>query len=167
MSDMKKTIAEACLKLLADSKKLTVTDIVESCNITRQTFYYHFEDIPDLFRWILERGKDELKKRIDLSDKETAIKYLLLMGYQVRPYIEGGLKTNYRDEIVKIFDEHVYSLFQDAIKNRKLYIDKSVFEIDVIVRYHASALIGLIKSLDEDDIKYIDKIANIIYKELT
>jgi len=47
--DMKKTIAEAASNLLFEKKvkKLTVKDIVEECHITRQAFYYHFEDIPD------------------------------------------------------------------------------------------------------------------------
>ena len=48
--DRKELIAAAAGRLLLrrDGKKLTVTDIVNECHITRQTFYYHFEDIPDL-----------------------------------------------------------------------------------------------------------------------
>ena len=52
--DMKGTIAQAAMTLLTEKyvKKLTVKDIVEECHITRQTFYYHFADIPEMFRWI-------------------------------------------------------------------------------------------------------------------
>ena len=48
--DMKKEIAEAARILLIEKgvKKLTVKDIVEECHITRQTFYYYFENIPEL-----------------------------------------------------------------------------------------------------------------------
>ena len=51
--DMKRVIAEAAMTLLVDKKvkKLTVKDIVEECHITRQSFYYHFEDIPNLLQW--------------------------------------------------------------------------------------------------------------------
>ena len=36
--------------LLAKSlDKITVRDIVEDCGLTRNTFYYHYEDIYDLF----------------------------------------------------------------------------------------------------------------------
>ena len=47
--DMKEIIAEAARKLILEKKvkKLTVKDIVEECQITRQAFYYHFEGIPD------------------------------------------------------------------------------------------------------------------------
>ena len=59
-ADMKQTIAQAAKTLLMEKnvKKLTVKDIVEECQITRQAFYYHFEDIPDLFRWMLERDTE-------------------------------------------------------------------------------------------------------------
>ena len=52
--DRKELIAAAAGRLLLrrDGKKLTVTDIVNECHITRQTFYYHFEDIPDLLLWM-------------------------------------------------------------------------------------------------------------------
>ena len=57
--DTKELIAEAVKRLLMQKKvkKLTVKDIVDECSITRQTFYYHFEDIPDLLKWVLERRK--------------------------------------------------------------------------------------------------------------
>ena len=55
-ANMKNLIAEAAKTLLIQRhvKKLTVTDIVEECHITRQTFYYHFDDIPDLLRWMAD-----------------------------------------------------------------------------------------------------------------
>lgn len=61
-NDMKEKIAKAARKLLVEKsgKKLTVTDIVEECQITRQAFYYHFEDIPELFRWALEKDTQRM-----------------------------------------------------------------------------------------------------------
>lgn len=57
-------IVQAVERLLMQKKvkKLTVKDIVEECGITRQTFYYHFRDIPDLLKWVLERNTDQLLK---------------------------------------------------------------------------------------------------------
>ena len=62
--DTKELIEEAVKRLLMQKKvkKLTVKDIVEECGITRQTFYYHFRDIPDLLKWVLERNTDQLLK---------------------------------------------------------------------------------------------------------
>ena len=79
--DMKEAIAEAARTLLMEKnkKKLTVKDIVDECQITRQAFYYHFEDIPELFRWIMELDTERLlKDSQSLDDLEQRIRYFFL-----------------------------------------------------------------------------------------
>ncbi|MDR1731222.1 MAG: TetR/AcrR family transcriptional regulator C-terminal domain-containing protein [Synergistaceae bacterium] len=51
---MKKALVDA-LKALVKEKslaKITVSDITEYCGISRNTFYYHFNDKYDLINWI-------------------------------------------------------------------------------------------------------------------
>ena len=50
-SDTKQTIQASFRTLLLAKSldKITVRDIVEDCGLTRNTFYYHYEDIYDLF----------------------------------------------------------------------------------------------------------------------
>lgn len=50
----KKALAASLKKLLTEKPldKITVIDIVEDCEVNRQTFYYHFKDIYDLVEWI-------------------------------------------------------------------------------------------------------------------
>ena len=77
--DMRETIANAAKTLLFDKKvrKLTVKDIVEECHITRQTFYYHFEDIPDLMAWSLRRNFDRVIAQCQAQKNgEEALRYL-------------------------------------------------------------------------------------------
>ena len=55
MAQMTKRALAAALKELLKQKpldKITVTDITEACEVNRQTFYYHFQDIYDLIEWI-------------------------------------------------------------------------------------------------------------------
>ena len=40
--------------------KITVKDIAEKCGINRNTFYYHFQDIPALLEEIMEEKADQL-----------------------------------------------------------------------------------------------------------
>lgn len=44
----------ACLET-TPIDKISVKSITDECGLNRQTFYYHFHDIYDLIRWILER----------------------------------------------------------------------------------------------------------------
>lgn len=67
--DMKKSIASAARTLLLEKrvKKLTVTEIVKECEITRQAFYYHFSDIPDLLQWIVEQEMEQVLRECRLK----------------------------------------------------------------------------------------------------
>lgn len=97
-------IVQAVERLLMQKKvkKLTVKDIVEECGITRQTFYYHFRDIPDLLKWVLERNTDQLlKETLAQGNAEKGLRCLFLLALNTRPYVEHGLRTNYRDEITQ------------------------------------------------------------------
>ena len=54
-SDQTKQALAAALKELMAQKpidKITIHDITERCGIRRQNFYYHFEDVYDLMRWM-------------------------------------------------------------------------------------------------------------------
>ena len=83
--DMKNNIAEAAKYLVFKKqvRKLTVKDIVDECNITRQTFYYHFEDIPGLFRWILKMEEEQLLHKVSSIDNpEKVLKYFFQSAIQ-------------------------------------------------------------------------------------
>lgn len=73
----KKKLAASLKKLMMvkSLRRITVTDIVKDCGVNRKTFYYHFEDIYDLMKWILEQEAVEIVKEFDLITdyKEAAL----------------------------------------------------------------------------------------------
>ncbi len=65
MSGFTKEIIAKTFTELLDEKpmsKITVKDIVERCGVNRNTFYYHFRDIPDVVEFILKRKWDEIQE---------------------------------------------------------------------------------------------------------
>ena len=63
MSGFTKEIIAKTFTELLDEKpmsKITVKDIVERCGVNRNTFYYHFKDIPDVVEFILKKKWDEI-----------------------------------------------------------------------------------------------------------
>lgn len=58
--------------------KITVSEIVKDCGLNRKTFYYHFEDIYDLLKWMFEEEAVEVVKNFDLmEDYEKAIVFVM------------------------------------------------------------------------------------------
>ena len=73
----KRYIQEAFQTLLLEKPmdRITVRDIVEECGLTRNTFYYHYDDIFDLFEDFL---KAQLSQALHTSPQEMAPDEVLL-----------------------------------------------------------------------------------------
>lgn len=58
----KRALAASLMKLLKGRSldNITVKDIVEDCEVNRQTFYYHFQDIYDLLFWVFQAEADRV-----------------------------------------------------------------------------------------------------------
>lgn len=61
----KLALAKSLIKALEEKplEKVTVSDIISGCDISRMTFYRHFEDKYALANWIFSQYLDELEKR--------------------------------------------------------------------------------------------------------
>lgn len=71
-----KAIEESFIRLLNGRPldKITIKDIVDDCGISRNTFYYHFQDITALLQHILnadvERVEHTVHKKVFPEDQK-------------------------------------------------------------------------------------------------
>lgn len=81
----KDAICDAALQLAEkkDVEKITVTNVVETCGITRQTFYYHFQDMFAVAEYAMNR---EVKRLVEESKDCKTIEEALYC------YAENGLR---------------------------------------------------------------------------
>ena len=136
--DRKELIAAAAGRLLLrrDGKKLTVTDIVNECHITRQTFYYHFEDIPDLLLWMMKRNlKRNMQEASMQSTPEESLKYLITL-----------------------------SLIERILRRWHFPPGCTREQMSLMLRYHLNAVVGLMRSWTEEDSAHIDETVRDIYR---
>ena len=78
--DMKAKIAQTLYELLKHKSldKITVKELVDTCNISRQSFYYHFQDIMDVVEWC----QNQSLKRLPIKKPSGAsFMKLLNTGY--------------------------------------------------------------------------------------
>lgn len=166
----KDSIAQAAKNLVMKKgvKRLTVKDIVEECHITRQAFYYHFGDIPALFRWILERDYEQtLLEAKSMKNGEEKLRYLFLLAIHALPYMKKGMETNYRYELEQILTQYTMHMFEQMCDEEGLYQNCSRFEVNLILRYHCQAIMGLLRNWTEADTKNLDQIVHVAYRLMT
>lgn len=76
----KKALAESLKKAMTKKpfQKITVSELIKDCNVNRKTFYYHFEDIYALLKWMFEKEAIEVVKHFNLLvDQEEAIIFIM------------------------------------------------------------------------------------------
>lgn len=164
-ADMKEMIAQAALTLMMDHhiKKLTVKDIVEQCHITRQAFYYHFEDIPALFHWMLEKNTDQLlEQAVSKPNAEDGLRCFFVMAIDFIPYIRRGMDSNYHLELEKLLRQYMQRFFVAVAEKQNYYPQCSIAEIKLIARYHSLAILGLLQEWTEQDTKQLDLIVHTV-----
>lgn len=109
----KKAIA-ASLKKFMERKplsKITVSEIVTDCGVNRKTFYYHFEDIQALLKWILEQEAVEVIKNFDLLlDYEDAINFVLDYVDENKHILNCAYDSMGRDELKRFFYNDFYGI---------------------------------------------------------
>ena len=164
-ADMKTAICHSASELLTKkrTKKLTVKDIVEECGITRQTFYYHFQDIPDLICYMMEQGSKELLENcLAQPTLEDRIRYLLNIALNSRPVLQRTIPASYQDELEPLLLNQFYSFFQQLFENSPVAASVSdaltASQLKLLIRYHSLALLGLIRTWSNEDTKHMDEI---------
>lgn len=165
--DMKETIAAAAYKLVVEKKvkKLTVKDIVEECHITRQAFYYHFADIPELLRWVLEKESKQIMEEMRTQpDVEQRLRLFFQISLQAAPYVRRSMQGSYAQELERILYRTIYRCFEQAVDDDNLYAHYSRAEVRLILRYHTAAVIGLLQNWTEEDTRNIDQIVHLVYR---
>ena len=87
MSNMTKRVLAASLKKLLGQMpldKITIQDLVNEAEVSRKTFYYHFQDIYDLLEWALV---DEGKRVLEAHGAEASWQEKMWNTFQ---YFQGN-----------------------------------------------------------------------------
>ena len=84
----KKALALALKSLVRNQafEKVGVNDICEACQVSRKTFYYHFQDKYALVEWIFETEFISVMKNSPADDRWAVVEALCQYLYQERDF---------------------------------------------------------------------------------
>ena len=115
----KHALAAALKELMAQKPidKISIHDLTERCGIRRQTFYYHFEDVYDLLRWMFQEKAVALLKQ----HEGTLLWQEWLL--QLFHYIEDNravclcaLKSVGREHLKRFFHTDIFAIIHRAVE---------------------------------------------------
>ncbi len=160
----KKALAEA-LKAAMQKKpfqKISVSELVQATNMNRKTFYYHFEDIYALLKWMLEEEAIDVIKHFDLLvDYEEAITFVMDYVEKNDHIINCAYDSIGRDELKRFFCNDFHDIVVSIIETVEHSMGKNLCAEykEFLTQFYMEALGGMlvdwVKNRDKKDRKKI------------
>lgn len=118
----KEMILNSFLQLVEekDVEKISVTDLVEACEISRQTFYYHFDDISALLVWAFTNEAERVANVISNSQPgEEVVSAYLSFIKKFESLAIKSIKTTKYFEITTLLYRS-YNIIAEAYLTKRL-----------------------------------------------
>lgn len=157
-SKTKALIFDKYLELIqtTDYNKISVTDIVEKCAISRQTFYYHFDDIDEMIIWDF----DDAAKKINAASLNGSGTDFLHAFVPFLQKHEGLIRNAIRssdflfmyNRLTKLFYDTTYFYVTEALKLPKTLPENTA----LLLEYCVYSSVGLIVKFAQQNDKAID-----------
>ena len=157
MSQTTKKALAASLKQLLKEKpldKITVTDLVEDCEVNRQTFYYHFQDIYDLIEWIYVSEAARI-----LGDKKTAATWQQgfqnIFDYLIEnsSFVLNTFHSLNREHLERFLYEQTYHLLYDVVDEEAAAYTVSEADKAFIADFYKYGFVGIMLEWIQDGMK--------------
>lgn len=124
--------------------KITVRDIVERCGINRNSFYYHFQDIPSLLLEIIQDQTDAIIARYPTVD---SIEDGLNVALEFAIVHKRAVLHIYHSVSRDLLEKHLWTLCEYAVRS---YMDaafpgrpRSAADREILIRYLKAELFGV------------------------
>jgi len=167
MSQTTKKAFAASLKKLLSRKTLdniTVKDIAEDCEVQRQTFYYHFQDIYALIEWIY---LNEVTKAI--NDKKTydtwnqGFNQLFQYILENKSFVINTYRSIKHEDLERYIHEGSYALLWGVVEEQSLGLHVNECDKKFITHFYKYSFAGILlewirNGMKEDPQKIIKNI---------
>ena len=145
-------------------EKITVSSLAKRCEISPNTFYYHYEDIYDLLeKWFAIKREEW----IDLHDWKMSLKRMAdsCKANKKRFYhIYNSLSRNYLERMIFRYEKDVIAEYFDTMfKDKNVGEDKKNEITDFVLFGLTGAFLKFVwNDMKEDTDKFVDSIADLI-----
>jgi len=166
----KKALAASLKKLLEKSTidKITVKDIVEDCEVNRQTFYYHFQDIYALLEWIfLTESAQVIAANKTYATWQQGFLQVFHYVEQNRALVVNAYHSISREHLERYLYNIVYKLMIDVVNEQAQGMNVPESDKKFIADFYKYAFVGLMlewirTGMKEAPEEIIDKLSKLI-----
>lgn len=174
MTNTKKHIAETFLRL-AESKaidKITVKDVADACSCTRQTFYYHFEDIVALIAYVLKDQENLLIEQIRSADNlKDGLHILIAFSHSRQTLIQHLMDSQKIEQSERLLFTAARSCMEKLVLSKNPFLQMSHVDLETALTFYTYAIFGVLSEYSQkknmDEALLVDQLCRLLQGELT
>lgn len=151
--DMKLVIASAFAEMAKKKSvdKITVKDLVEYCGISRQTFYYHFQDMLEVMEWsIRELLQKALQNSFRAATQREAIGAFIGVVMEYGDVLLRLLSSQRRTQLEKIFIETMSVCISQSMAKFMPNLTVKQSDMALMLQFYACGMAGVLLSVCQD-----------------
>lgn len=144
---MKDIIADTYAAMIRQKgvDKITVKALIQECGISRQTFYYHFQDLMEVIEWSVQRNMQEmLKKSLQAPTPREAIGVFVSTSLKTRNMLYRLLESQRRQQVEVLIVEAVRSYLEQMIRSRAPQIPLNYQDMEALLDFYSFGVTGLL-----------------------
>ena len=130
--------------------KITVKDIVERCGVNRNTFYYHFRDIPDAVEAMVKEELNDILKDQKVPESVSDCMEILVNAVQKNKKAMIHLYRSIQRDVFADYLDHAAERVVEELINRAV----GDFEMDQEDRHYKCVFVGVILDWLRHDMDY-------------
>ena len=145
-SEMKSKIADTLNEILRHKQldKITVKELVDACNISRQSFYYHFQDIMDVVEWYQNQALEQsIQRSLAAPTYQEAIRGVVYETFQHKELILQLMASQRRAEMEALFVRTVRTYLQELIRGKGSDVSCSPDDMETVISFYSCGLVGM------------------------
>lgn len=153
-TDVQSSIARAfwTLSQTKSIDKITVKDLVEGCGISRQTFYYHFQDLMDVVEWSMRQNMERLvEKSIPVDSLEERLALLIRALQTQQTLYDRLLGSQRRDQAERLMVDIVYTYLSRTVEQKDLLRDVCRGDLKTALTFCAYGILGIVLGEHQKD----------------
>lgn len=148
-NQMKEMIADAFIELAKKKEidKITVKNLVDHCGISRQSFYYHFQDIFEVIEWQICRMEEEVSGACrNAGSVEEAIKIMIRCFEEnmdiIERFQESQKRTFIERTVIDSLQDRMLKKVREVVIDRPIRISSS--DAEAVFQFCTFGITGLI-----------------------
>ena len=160
----KEALIAAFLGLIQEKEydKITVTDLVEICEMSRQTFYYHFDDIHGMLKWAVDFETSNVCASQNPDNWEETEKEYIDFFNKYDLVFRKSLKSEDFVFILNLIDKSFYDFITSYISSVRSEEQSFGKNADYVISFTAGAYTSLVvKTIQNETSDYETIIRNL------